>query len=119
MSAKVRPFYVVEVATKSLTDAAGAVHPLWQFSKTFTRRVNADRLTKRYHREGHFARVVLSQQVDVRQENTAALYRHMAIREQRADGRWQTRCSCGWTSAPAEAYAALGFVCGAEEVTRG
>ena len=36
---------------------------------------------------------------------------HVTHRAQRKDGQWETKCSCGWTSAPAPAREALGWAC--------
>lgn len=36
---------------------------------------------------------------------------HVTHRAQRADGQWETKCSCGWVSAPAPAREALGWAC--------
>lgn len=36
---------------------------------------------------------------------------HVTHREARQDGQWQTKCSCGWVSAPAPAREALGWAC--------
>ena len=36
---------------------------------------------------------------------------HVTHRAQRADGQWETKCSCGWISEPAPAREDLGWAC--------
>lgn len=36
---------------------------------------------------------------------------HVTHRQQRPDGQWETKCSCGWVSEPGPSREALGWAC--------